>query len=94
MSIIEKDGEILPAYYPDGNGNQPRYPGPSARDTEIPHDEFLPELSTGINTNLPSKEISPQVSSQLPDADEARIGLDAIAKIRRAQGLLPPKKRR
>ncbi len=33
MNYKEVDGEILPSYSPDGNGNQPYYPKP---DTEMP----------------------------------------------------------
>lgn len=88
MSIVEKDGEILPAYNPDGNGNQPYYPRGGNKDTEMPHGEFEPSPTTAPENK---RAISPSIERQLPTDEQRRIGSAAIAAMR-DQGILPPRK--
>lgn len=62
MSVIERNGEILPDYTDKANGNAPRMPG---YDRVIPHEQYPSVANTG--NSLPGVHIE-----EVDDFDPAR----------------------
>ena len=61
MSTKEHNGDILPSYEADGNGNQPRYPRGAGRDTEMPdffHDDTVGADVIDITEARQGREVS------------------------------------